>query len=141
MKEIMIKIVASQKSNDGIDDTMEIITEAKLYEKNSNYYLIYDETEISGMPGCRTRLKIGDKVIQMKRLGNPEEGNNEIRFEKGTRFEGYYRTPFGSIEMEVLTNQLKNTFFVKEDGEINIDYSISLKGLMEGQNTIKITKV
>ena len=41
--------------------------------------------------------------------------------------------------MEVLTNKLENTLSEQGDGHIDIDYSISLKGLMEGRNKLNIT--
>ena len=41
MKETMVKISANQVSDEQGEDTMEFITEAKLYEKNGALYLIY----------------------------------------------------------------------------------------------------
>ena len=139
MKEIMVKIKGHQVSQDAGEDSMEFITEAKLYERGGALYLIYEESEVSGIPGCRTRLKLKGDQVQMKRLGTGAGIGNEIRFEKGKRYKGFYDTPFGAIEMEVLTNQLENTLSAEGDGQLNIDYSISLKGLVEGRNRLNIT--
>ena len=49
-----------------------------------------------------------------------------------------YDTPFGAIELEVLTNRLENNL-TEGGGNLDIDYSISLKGLMEGHNQLSIT--
>lgn len=139
MKEIMVKIKGHQISEESGEESMEFITEAKLYEKGEAMYLIYEESELSGIPGCKTRLKFKGNQVQMKRIGDGGVIGHEIRFEKGKRYTGFYETPFGAIEMEVLTNKLENTLSPEGDGQVDIDYSISLKGLLEGRNKLNIT--
>lgn len=139
MKEIMVKIKGQQVTKEAGEDALEFITEAKLYEKGEALYLIYEESELSGIPGCKTRLKFKGDQVQMKRIGVDGKMGHEIRFEKGKRYSGFYETPFGAIEMEVLTNKLENTLSPNGEGHIDIDYSISLKGLLEGRNTLNIT--
>ena len=86
MKEIMVKIKGHQVSDAAGEDTMEFVTEAKLYEKGEAMYLIYEETELSGIPGCKTRLKFKGDQVQMKRIGQDGTIGHEIRFEKGKRY-------------------------------------------------------
>lgn len=138
MKTIMMKIIGTQISPNMEEDQMEFITEGKLYEKGDALYLIYDESEISGMPGCRTRLKLKDGTVKMKRIGKNVGIDTEIEFEQGKRYNGYYDTPFGAIEMEVLTNHLESSLTPEGTGTVNIDYHISLKGLVEGRNKLNI---
>ena len=138
MKEVMIRIKGRQISRDNEEDEMEFVTEGKLYRRNGTVYLIYDETELSGVPGCQTRLRLRDGEIQMKRFGDVAGAGTEILFEKGKRYTGFYDTPFGAIEIEVLTNDVASN--ISEDGgNIDIDYDISLKGLAEGRNVLNIT--
>lgn len=139
MKDIMVKIKGHQVTKEAGEDSMEFVTEAKLYERGGAMYLIYEESELSGIPGCKTRLKLKDNQVQMKRIGENGSSGHEIRFEKGKRYSGYYETPMGPIEIEVLTNKLENTLSPDGDGQIDIDYSISLKGLLEGRNKLNIT--
>lgn len=139
MKEVMVKITTNQVNEQGEEDIMEFITEARLYKRGEAMYLIYEETELSGVPGCRTRLKCKPDEVQMKRYGEGAGIGNEIRFERGKRYSGLYDTPFGAIEMEVLTNKLENNLTEEGGGKLDIDYSISLKGLIEGRNQLNIT--
>lgn len=75
----------------------------------------------------------------MKRLGTYDaSGNTAIQFEKGKRYRGLYDTPYGAIEMEVLTNNFKKNLDSEGKGTIDIDYNISLKGLSESRSTINI---
>ena len=138
MKEVMVKITTNQVNEQGEEDIMEFVTEAKLYKRGEAVYLIYEETELSGIPGCRTRLKCKPDEVQMKRYGEGAGIGNEIRFERGRRYSGLYDTPFGAIELEVLTNRLENNL-TEGGGNLDIDCSISLKGLMEGHNQLSIT--
>lgn len=140
MEEVMIKIKGSQvnQGSGSDEETIEFITEAKLYNKNGATYLIYDESEFSGMPGCRTRLKFKGDEIQMKRFGKGAGIGHELHFRKGMRYSDLYDTPYGAVEIEVLTNELRNNL-LEEGGQVDIDYDISLKGLIEGRNKLNIT--
>lgn len=138
MKEIMMKIIGTQITAELEEDHLEFVTEGKLYQRGDALYLTYDESEISGMPGCRTRLKLKDGIIKMKRVGKNVGIDTEIEFEKGKRYTGYYDTPYGAIEMEVLTNHIENSLTPEGTGTVDIDYHISLKGLAEGRNKLNI---
>lgn len=138
MKDIMMKIIGTQVNSNMEEEQLEFITEGKLYEKGETMYLIYDETELSGMPGCKTRLKLKDGSIKMRRVGKSVGIDTEIEFEKGKRYNGYYDTPYGAFEIEVLTNHLENKVKSDGTGSLNIDYSVSLKGLVEGRNKLNI---
>lgn len=138
MKKIMMKIVGKQAS-DGQDDQMEFITEGELYERGGALYLMYEETEISGMPGCKTRLKIKGDSVSMKRLGTKTiPAGTEMEFAPGKVFTGPYDTPYGSFEMEVVTNKIENSLTSEGAGSVHIDYKMSLKGLVESHNQLSI---
>ena len=139
MKDVLVKIKSRQVSNEIGEEEMEFVTEAKLYRRNNSTYHLYEESEFSGIPGCKTRLRLRDKDVQMKRYGDGAGIGNELVFEKGKRNVGFYDTPFGPIEIEILTNELNNTVSEEGSGELNIDYEVSLKGLLEGRNHINIT--
>lgn len=139
MKEVMVKIKSSQVSREAGNDEMEFVTEARLYKRNGATYLLYEESELSGIPGCKTRLRLRDEEVQMKRFGEGAEIGNELKFEKGKRYTGLYDTPFGPIEIEVLTNQLEGSLDETHGGKLEIDYEVSLKGLLEGRNKLDIT--
>ena len=139
MKEVRGRIKSMQVSREAGSDEMEFVTEAKLYKRNGALYLLYEESEFSGMPGCRTRLRLRDDEVQMKRFGEGAGIGNELRFKKGSRYTGLYETPFGPIEMEVLTNDVASTISEEGTGQVDIDYEVSLKGLLEGRNRMNIT--
>lgn len=138
MKDIMLKITGKQFSGDISEEQMEFITEGKLYEKGDSTYLIYDESEFSGFPGCKTTLKLTGDCIRMKRIGREVGFGMEFVFEKGKRFNSKYHTPYGNLDMEVLTNDVVSNLTEEGFGDINIDYHVSLNGMAEGRNRLKI---
>lgn len=138
MKDIMLKITGKQFSGDISEEQMEFITEGKLYEKGDSTYLIYDESEFSGFPGCKTTLKLTGDCIRMKRIGREVGFGMEFVFEKGKRFNSKYHTPYGNFDMEVLTNDVVSNLTEEGFGDINIDYHVSLNGMAEGRNRLKI---
>ena len=137
MKDIMLKIVGKQIYVGEEEEKIELVTEGKFYKKGKSLFLEYDESEFSGLPGCKTHLQLTGDVIRMKRIGDPED-ETVIEFEKGKRTMGFYETPFGVFEMEVLTNHVENNMGDEGAGSLDIDYHISLRGLSESHNKLKI---
>lgn len=138
MKEIRLKIKGSYIYEDVEEDQMELITEGKLYQRGKTIYLTYDESEMSGMEGCKTRLTLDGQSVRMTRRGSSVGIDTEIHFEKGKRYQGYYDTPYGPVEMEVLTNELKSDVTAEGQGTVQIDYNVSLKGLSQGRSKLNI---
>lgn len=140
MENIRLKITGKHIHDDDTEeDQLEFDTEGKLYSRNGIIYLTYDESYISGLEGCRTRLTLDGNKVKMTRKGSAVGIDTEIHFEKGCRYNGIYDTPYGPVEMEVLTNSLANTVTREKGGVVDIDYSISLKGLSEGRSRLNIT--
>ena len=49
MRDITIKITGKQVYENHEEDQMEFITDGKIYQRNNAVYMIYDESEVSGM--------------------------------------------------------------------------------------------
>lgn len=135
MKDVMLKIKGTQAPVGGEVDSIELITEGKIYEKEDCKYLMYDETQLSGMEGCKTVLKIYDDTVEMEREGN---AMSKLIFQMGKRHVSKYTTPYGNFRMEILTKKLDVELNAEEKGTISLEYHISLQGLTEGKNKLDI---
>ena len=63
-------------------------------------------------------------------------------FERDKRFESIMVTPMGNIPLEILTNRILYTESEEPfDIKLEIEYSISLRGLFQGKNIMKIEVV
>ena len=137
MKDVTIKIVGKHIHDNIDEEQMELVTEAKMYERNGVLYLLYDESEFTGMEGIKTRLRVEGNSLKLSRSGKMGI-DSEMRFEEGKRFENKYQTPMGPIAVEILTNEFENTMTYEGIGKLSLDYSMSLKGLTEGRSKLDI---
>lgn len=138
MKDIMLKITGRQLAGSEDEDRMEFVTEGQMFERGGSTYLVYDESEFSGFPGCKTTLRLTGDIVRMKRVGKNMGSGTEMIFEKGKRFQSSYYTPYGAMEMEVLTKDIVKNLSDEGMGTINIDYQVNLNGIAEGRNLLKI---
>ncbi len=133
----MIKVTGIQENLDGDKNTIELTTEGSFYDKNGNYYIVYDESEISGMEGATTRLKIEDnKKVSMKRFGTSAA---DLKFEEGIKHETNYMTMYGNFTIQITTNDL-NIQIDRDTGKgsIGIDYDLKISGGIETSNKLKV---
>lgn len=138
MRDITLKIVGKNDINND-EDTIEFTTDGKMYEKNGSLYLVYEESEICGMPGCKTSLKLGADKVKMARFGRNKEKTTEMEFEKGARYANHYSTDYGIFNLEILTHEMQNSITYDDGGTLVLDYYISLNGLGEAHNRLTVT--
>ena len=138
MRDITLKIVGKQCFDNKEEDQMEFITDGQLYVRDDSVYVIYDESEVSGMVGCKTTLKVKGDSVKMRRVGEIGFGT-ELYFEEGKRLSSTYNTPYGPMDIEVLTSRVENNLNMEElKGNIDIEYNVSLEGMAEGRNRLTI---
>lgn len=140
MREVVIKIKTVQYDNSTqLSDVIELVTEAKYFKKNNNAYLVYEESELSGLEGTTTKIRINNNKVELKRIGKHD---STMVFECDKRFESIMVTPMGNIPLEILTNRILYTESEEPfDIKLEIEYSISLRGLFQGKNIMKIEVV
>ncbi|HHY90053.1 MAG TPA: DUF1934 domain-containing protein [Clostridiales bacterium] len=135
MKEVLLKIEGIQTNADGEESVIEMVTEGKFYNKSDAIYLVYKETELSGMEGCVTTVKLADDKIFLKRFGPMV---SEMIFEQGKRYAASYSTPYGELDLEVHTKRATYAISDANKGNIYIEYEIKLEGITESRNRLNI---
>ncbi len=128
-KKAIITVVSKQPGAD--ESAIEVVTPGEYYKDEDSYYAIYDETELSGMEGTKTTLKISPNNFLLTRVGTT---NAEMKFKKNTKEITMYNTPYGMLEMKLETKDLK---IALDDagGDVEIDYNLAIAG-EKPQNTI-----
>lgn len=126
-KDVIISIKSIQKEIE--DGTVEVVTKGKLYKKNDLYYAVYEETEISGMKGTTTTIKIGKTNFSLLRMGTT---NAKINFKKNNRELSLYNTPYGVLELTVDTKKVV-VDMSENGGIISSEYNM----VLSGQNPVK----
>jgi uncharacterized beta-barrel protein YwiB (DUF1934 family) len=134
-KDVWIKIKGIQ-TVDGEQDTTELYTQGRYYEKNGCYYITYEETETTGFDGCRTILKVeGDRRVSLMRSG-PSRTN--LLLEKDERNVGYYGTSEGELMIGVSAHELHNSLG-EHGGEVYFRYSLDVNASHISDNEVYVT--
>ena len=119
-KNAIISVVSKQFDSEDDDDVIEVVTPGKFYKEEDSYYAVYEETEISGMKGTTTTLRIDEEQVTLVRTGTT---NTEMKFKKNVRDLTLYNTPHGALNLTVDTKQLKLSVD-DNGGDVFIDYDM-----------------
>lgn len=134
-KPVIIKIKGLQDMRDTREEKMELITLGKYSKRNGSYYVSYNESEVTGMEGVVTTVKIKEDKVTVKRFGKI---NASLVFEKNKRNICHYNTPYGAMMIGINTDKLSSNID-ENGGMIDIDYSIDINNVMTGKNTFHMT--
>ena len=136
-KPVWLTIVGEVTDAEQHTDRLELVTEGYLYEENGVTCITYDETEVSGMAGTTTTVKMDGDRVSVIRMG---EVNSLMEFERDVRMTTMYATPFGEIPMDVTTTNVSLDFNQDmEPAELDLQYAVDLQGKPSSTNNRHIT--
>ena len=123
-KKAIISICSTQDI--GEKEKIEVVTVGEFSINGDEFIATYDETEISGMEGTKTTLKIkGDKVV-LHREGTT---STKMEFQKDNTQVALYNTPYGMLELKTSTKEL-DLDVNEKGGNISIKYHL-IAGVQE----------
>ena len=126
-KKAIISICSTQDI--GEKEKIEVVTVGEFSINGDEFIATYDETEISGMEGTKTTLKIkGDKVV----LHTEGATSTKMEFQKDNTQVALYNTPYGMLELKTSTKEL-DLDVNEKGGNISIKYHL----IAGGQEPIK----
>ena len=126
-KKAIISICSTQDI--GEKEKIEVVTVGEFSINGDEFIATYDETEISGMEGTKTTLKIkGDKGL-LHREGTT---STKMEFQKDNTQVALYNTPYGMLELKTSTKEL-DLDVNEKGGNISIKYHL----IAGGQEPIK----
>ncbi|NLL29501.1 MAG: DUF1934 domain-containing protein [Clostridiales bacterium] len=106
------------------DEVIEVITPGEFEKIENGFKAIYDETELSGMEGTKTTLKILENELVLEREGSTSA---KMNFKEGETSISMYNTPYGVLDLQIHTDELK--LDINENGgDIFAKYSMALGG-------------
>lgn len=135
--QVLITVKGSQRDAHGEEDQIELFTQGRRYTKNGIHYITYQESEISGMEGVTTLLKIYTDHVTLVRMGGIDQRQE---FHLGKRCRSEYITPYGTMRLSVHTTRLVMTR--TEDNSqvtgIDIEYELEIDGQWQSANTLAV---
>lgn len=135
MKRVVISVKSTQRDKLGHDEVVELVSMGRYYERRGIQYIIYEETEVTGLEGVRTTIKVSPKSVILIRHGKV---NMKHVYEMDKIHESLYRTSFGDLDMLVKTHELSSNI-VDGVGHVHLGYDISIAGDWTYYNQLDIT--
>ena len=136
-EKVWLSIKGTVAHNGEEADAMELMTEGDRSREAEAYCLSYDESEISGMEGTRTTVRVDDGKVSIIRLGSV---NSMMEFESGKRSVTMYSTPEGDLTMGVTTRGIDIDYDdTSRPTRVRVNYNLDMKGIGESANTIDIS--
>lgn len=133
-KDAIISIRGRQELDDPETDIVTLVTPGRFYRKNGTYYIAYDETDLTGMTGTRTTLKIAPDSVSVIRTGLYA---SHLIFETGKRHMSLYDTDFGQLTVAVCTESIKSTL-TDQGGSLDVRYAVEIDHAHAGFNNLRI---
>ncbi|HWR09172.1 DUF1934 domain-containing protein [Sporomusa sp.] len=134
---VLITVTGCQRDAHGDENTIELFTHGRSHVKNGVHYISYQETEVSGLEGATTLLKIYPDYVILVRRGRVEQ-RQEFRI--GKCCSSCYVTPYGTIKMGVRTTQLTITRTPETSwvSGVNIEYELEIDGQWQSANKLAV---
>lgn len=134
MQKVIVTVVGTQTGDSGEEDRIELVTAGTFQEKNGIQYITYRESEISGMEGTTTLLKVFGDHLTVVRMGAVE---HKQEFFAGEKSYSTYITPFGTMKMSVFTKRLELAL-VRGTGSLAVEYELEINGRWQSSNTLSV---
>lgn len=132
-------VLTGTQEIDGEESSYELTTMGSYVKKGDKYYISYEGSEITGYENTRTTLKVKEDYVSMIRFG---KASAQMIFEKGSKYSGFYNTPYGGLSVDVTTKDLA-VDIDENGGELRLDYYIQFNHDAPVRNGmhVKIKKV
>ncbi|MEW6172739.1 MAG: DUF1934 domain-containing protein [Bacillota bacterium] len=134
-KEVLVTVKGTLTDDLGDQETIELITPARYFCRSADFYIVYHESELSGMAGTITTLKAEPSRVTLNRMGAQEL--KQI-FEVGIPNRGNYVTPYGSMFCDVFPRKVE-VDLTDIGGSINLEYELALDRQPIGCQALSIT--
>ena len=131
-KDVIITIKGLQSFEDADNDSIELVTSGRFYEKNGNYYISYKESELTGLGNTTTTVKVEKNKVTVMRFGDLE---THMIFEEGKKHISYYDMGFGSLTVGISTKSIDKSLS-DLGGRMKIDYAMEINNAVAGESAL-----
>lgn len=132
-RKVLISVKTVQYS-DGQPEEIELITEGEYYKEGNEYFASYEESEISGMEGTKTTMKIQNDALAIIRQGTT---NSNLLFKKDLNHVSLYSTPYGALEVTIKPSKVLIDIG-EAGGRVELAYKMEATGLEPMENTLEL---
>ncbi|MBE7023486.1 MAG: DUF1934 domain-containing protein [Ruminococcaceae bacterium] len=131
---IYLKTLQSAEGEEQTDE-IELQTKGVFARKDGKFYIIYEESELTGFEDTTTTIKVSEEMVCMTRRG---KYNSRMEFRLGEKCLCSYNTPFGVIPVGVNPISLENNL-TEDGGNLAIEYILDIDNRDYLVNKLKLT--
>lgn len=122
-----------------LEDSIEILTEGTMYDKNDALYILYEESKELMSENIKTLLKLKENTLRIRRYTADDDDDMDMELKQGVRNITRYRLPMlASMDIEVYTNKLEKNLNEEGYGTISVDYRIKFDKVFTRRNILEI---
>lgn len=134
-KDVWLSIFSTQQFEDCDEEQVDLVTAATLYRRGGKYYVSYEESELTGLTGTKTTVKLDGKNVSLIRTGTYP---SQMIFAENQRHVGLYQTPVGtSMTIATHTSRVENTVG-ENGGALILDYTIEVDNSVMGEHHFEL---
>lgn len=135
IKDVVISIRSLIDYGMEEEDTIDFSTDGVYSWQDDVAFICYLETEVTGLQGTRTSVKVLPDSVIVDRKGNI---TNRMIFKTGEKNSFLYDTPVGTATMNMNTRNVSHRFG-PEGGELEIEYVLDMEHAVVSRNKFMLT--
>lgn len=130
----IITLTTVQYMKDMDEDVTELTTKGRYAEKDGKFYIVYEESEMTGFEDTTTTIKVYPEKMLLSRKG---KFNSRMEFLPGEKRLCRYPTPYGDIAIAVKPIVYENA--LKEDGGfVKLEYMLDMNNQIYAKNKLEL---
>lgn len=130
----LITLTTVQYMNGIDEERAELTTKGKYAEKNGKFYIIYEESEVTGFEDTTTTIKVSSEKMLLCRKG---KFSSRMEFLPGEKRLCKYPTPYGDLAVAVKPVTFKNSL-KKSGGDVRLEYMLDINNQIYAKNSIEL---
>ena len=129
---ITLKTIQYMKGMD--EDVTELTTKGRYAKKDEKFYIVYEESEMTGFEDTTTTIKVYPEKMLLSRTG---KFNSKMEFLPGEKRLCKYPTPYGDIAIAVKPIVYENG--LGEDGGcVKLEYMLDMNNQIYAKNKLEL---
>lgn len=133
-RDVKIAVAGTQDCGGENEIVTEYKTEGQYFERGDCRYLLYREQDGDSGAITENTLKIKGDVLELSRKGNID---SHMIFETGQTHHTSYVTAYGTLKLEVYTEDLK-CLWAESEARVQITYRLFMTGELLSRNRLVI---
>lgn len=119
-KDVLVSVSGMQSD---VDETpIELVTAGTYYLKNGKHYVLYEEQTEDNGPVTKNVVKFYEDYFEMTKKGGI---NSFLLFKNNQKTSMVYNTPYGPLQMDVLTKKIIITE-TEDEIKVTVEYSLDI---------------